>query len=81
MPQPSQHQPASHPAHPTAIVTCRHPLDYLVMHRSGVRFGHELVAAGLLLLAGPVDGDQLLDAVRTGYERGKGSLQGYDPSG
>ena len=42
--------------------------------------GYELVAAGLLLVAGPVDGDQLLDAVRVGYERGKGSLQGYDPT-
>jgi hypothetical protein len=35
---------------------------------------------GLLLIAGPVDGDQLIEAVRTGYERGKGSLQGYDPT-
>jgi len=43
--------------------------------------GHELIAARLLLLSGPVDGDQLLDAVRAGYERGKGSLAGYDPSG
>ena len=42
--------------------------------------GYELVAAGLLLLAGPVDGDQLLEAVRIGYERGKGNLQGYDPT-
>jgi hypothetical protein len=42
--------------------------------------GHELIACGLLLIAGPVDGDQLLDAVRTGYERGRGSLQGYDPT-
>jgi hypothetical protein len=33
----------------------------------------------LLLLAGVVDGDQLIEAVQTGYERGKGSLQGYDP--
>jgi hypothetical protein len=41
---------------------------------------HELVAAGLLLRSRQVDGDQLLDAVRTGYERGKGSLEGYDPS-
>jgi hypothetical protein len=40
--------------------------------------GHELIAAGLLLLAGPVDGDQLLDAVRTGYKCGRGSLRGYD---
>ena len=36
--------------------------------------------AGGLLLAGVVDGDQLLEAVRAGYERGKGSLEGYDPS-
>jgi hypothetical protein len=43
--------------------------------------GHELIAAGLLLLAGYVDGDQLIDAVKVGYERGKGSLEGYDPSG
>ena len=28
---------------------------------------------------GVVDGDQLIDAVRAGYERGKGSLDGYDP--
>ena len=32
------------------------------------RQGHELIAAGLLLIAGPVDGDALLRAVRTGYE-------------
>ena len=43
--------------------------------------GHELIAAGLLLIAGPVDGDELIEAVRAGYERGKGSLEGYDPSG
>jgi hypothetical protein len=43
--------------------------------------GHELVAAGLHLLAGRVDGDQLEAAVRVGYERGKGSLQGYDSRG
>ena len=42
--------------------------------------GHEPVAAGLLLLSGVVDGDQLIEAVRTGYEHGKGSLQGYDPT-
>jgi hypothetical protein len=42
---------------------------------------HELIAAGLLLLAGVVDGDQLIKAVETGYERGKGSLEGYDPGG
>ena len=32
------------------------------------RQGHELIAAGLLLIAGPVDGDSLLREVRTGYE-------------
>ena len=42
--------------------------------------GEDLIAAGLMLISGPVDGDQLLDAVRTGYERGQGSLGGYDPS-
>jgi hypothetical protein len=42
--------------------------------------GHELVAAGLLLLAGVVNGDQLIEAVRIGYQRAKGSLDGYDPS-
>jgi len=34
----------------------------------------------LLLLAGYVDGDELIEAVRTGYERGRGSMDGYDPS-
>lgn len=42
--------------------------------------GHDLIAAGLLLLAGYVDGDLLIEAVRTGYERGAGSLAGYDPN-
>ena len=50
------------------------------MANSAGHQGHELVAAGLLL-AGVVDGDELLDAVRTGYERGRASLAGYDPSG
>ena len=36
--------------------------------------GHELIAAGLLLIAGPVDGDALLRAVRTGYERRQTSM-------
>jgi hypothetical protein len=30
--------------------------------------------------AGVTDRDQFEEAVRVGYERGKGSLQGYDPS-
>jgi hypothetical protein len=42
--------------------------------------GYELIAAGLLLIAGPVDGDHLIEAVRAGYEHGKGSLKGYDPT-
>jgi hypothetical protein len=36
--------------------------------------GHELIAAGLLLIAGPVDGEALLRAVRTGYERRQTSM-------
>ena len=31
-------------------------------------------------LAGYVDGDQLINAVRDGYKRGKGSLHAYDLS-
>jgi hypothetical protein len=46
----------------------------------GRRLGHELVAAGLVILAGVTDRDQLEQAGRVGYERGRGSLQGYDPT-
>ena len=46
----------------------------------GLHLGHELIAAALLILAGVTDRDQLEQAVRVGYERGGGSLQGYDPS-
>lgn len=46
----------------------------------GRHLGHELIAAGLLILAGVTDRDQLEIAVRLGYERGRGSLQGYDPT-
>jgi hypothetical protein len=40
--------------------------------------GHELAAAGLLLIPGAVDGDQLrsADMLRTRQR----SLEGYDPS-
>src|SRR5215210_5788824 len=38
------------------------------------RQGHELFAAGVLLLAGPVDGDALLRAVSAGYERQQTSM-------
>ena len=44
------------------------------------RIGHELIAAGLLILAGVTDRGVVADAARVGYERGKGSLQGYDPT-
>jgi len=44
----------------------------------GRHIGHELIAAGLLILAGVTDRDQLEEAVRVGYQRGKGSLQDYD---
>jgi hypothetical protein len=44
------------------------------------QIGHELIAAGLLLRAGVLDGDKLVEAVQIGYQRGKGSLLGYDAS-
>ena len=44
------------------------------------RIGHELIAAGLLILAGVTDRGVVADALRVSYERGKGSLQGYDPT-
>jgi hypothetical protein len=46
----------------------------------GRHIGHELVAAVLLILAGVTDREQLEQAVRVGYQRAKGSLQGYGPS-
>jgi hypothetical protein len=42
-------------------------------------YGERLVAAGLLLMAGPVDGDQLIEWVRTGHERRRQAAGGYDP--
>jgi hypothetical protein len=39
-----------------------------------------LIAAELLRLAGVVDGDQLIDAGRVGYEGGNGGLQWCDPT-
>jgi hypothetical protein len=41
----------------------------------GRHLGHELIAAGLLILAGVTDRDQLQEAVRVGFERGRRSLQ------
>ena len=46
----------------------------------GRHIGHELIAAGLLILSGVVDRDQLEEAVRAGYERGSDALRGYDPT-
>jgi len=46
----------------------------------GTEYGHELIAAGLLLMSGPVDRDLLKEWVRTGYERGQGTWLGYGPS-
>src|SRR5215207_11515375 len=39
----------------------------------GTAYGHELIAAGLLLQSGPVDRDLLLRWVRTGYESREGA--------
>jgi hypothetical protein len=46
----------------------------------GRHLGHELIAAGLLILAGVTNSDRLEEAVRVGYERGSETLRGYDPS-
>jgi hypothetical protein len=46
----------------------------------GRHLGHELIAAGLLVLAGATDLDQLERAVRVGHERGSDALQGYAPT-
>jgi hypothetical protein len=40
---------------------------------SGVRRGEELIAAGLLMLAGPVDLDELDRWLRVGWERRRGA--------
>jgi hypothetical protein len=44
------------------------------------RQGHELIAAGLLILAAVTDRGAVAEAARVGYERGKEKLQGYDPT-
>ena len=43
--------------------------------------GYELIAAGLLILAGITDRGEVGRWTRVGYERGRGTLAGYDPSG
>ncbi len=47
---------------------------------SGVRRGEELIAAGLLMLAGPVDLDELDRWMRIGWERRRGSTVPYGPT-
>lgn len=44
------------------------------------QYGYELIAVGLLLLAGPVDGDLLVHWVRVGVERRTDATTSYDPS-
>jgi hypothetical protein len=44
-----------------------------------VRKGHEMIAAGLLMLAGPVDLDELDRWKRTGWER-RGTAESYGPT-
>jgi hypothetical protein len=44
---------------------------------AGARRGEELVAAGLLMLAGPVDLDELDKWVRVGWERRRGASNPY----
>ena len=44
---------------------------------SGVRRGEELLAAGLLMLAGPIDLDELDKWMRVGWERRRGSTVPY----
>jgi hypothetical protein len=44
------------------------------------RRGEDLIAAGLLMLAGPVDLDELDLWVRVGWERRRGSTVPYGPT-
>jgi hypothetical protein len=44
---------------------------------AGARRGEELIAAGLLMLAGPVDLEKLGEWVRVGWERRRGASNPY----
>ena len=46
----------------------------------GARRGEDLIAAELLMLAGPVDLEELDKWVRTGWERRRGSTVPYGPT-
>jgi hypothetical protein len=48
---------------------------------STARRGEDLIAAGLLMLAGPVDLDELDKWMRTGWERRRGADVPYGPAG
>ena len=43
----------------------------------GTAYGHELIAAGLLLVAGPVERDLLTQWVKAGFERRGDMLKSY----
>jgi hypothetical protein len=43
-------------------------------------YAQKLTAAGLLLLAGPVDGRPVTERVREGFERRRQALNSYNPS-
>jgi hypothetical protein len=47
---------------------------------SGARRGEDLIAAGLLMLAGPVDLDELDRWMRIGWERRRGADIPYGPT-
>ena len=47
---------------------------------SGARRGEDLIAAGLLMLAGPVDLDELDRWMRVGWERRRGADVPYGPT-
>ena len=42
-------------------------------------YAEQLIAAGLLLLAGPVDGDLVTGRVRDGFQRRRQASGSYDP--
>jgi hypothetical protein len=43
-------------------------------------YAHDLIAAGLLMAAGPVGGDELVRWLRVGFQRRQASSRSYDPS-
>ena len=50
-------------------------------YASKVRQGHQLIAAGLLMLAGPVDLDELDTWIRAGWERRRAGVEPFGPTG